>query len=105
MGRSRHGAVAGDLRGAARSERARHRAVPPHLGRPPAAGGGLLVSWMQDPALSRIWTVLRDRLEARGRCAEGRIVLSGLSRPERHAASALFGRPVTKDRLTIDLAA
>jgi uncharacterized protein (TIGR02679 family) len=59
---------------------------------------------MEDPALSRIWTVLRERLEARGRCAEGRVVLTGLSRLERHAASALVGRPVTKDRLTIDLA-
>ncbi len=59
---------------------------------------------MADPALSRIWTVLRERLEARGRCAEGRVVLTGLSRPERHAVSALVGRPVTKDRLTIDLA-
>jgi uncharacterized protein (TIGR02679 family) len=59
---------------------------------------------MEDPALSRIWTVLRERLEARGRCAEGRVVLTGLSRPERHAASALVGWPVTKDRLTIDLA-
>ena len=49
------------------------------------------MSWMEDPALSRIWTVLRERLEARGRCAEGRVVLTGLSRPERHAASALVG--------------
>ncbi len=61
-------------------------------------------SWLADPALTRIWGVLRERLEARGRRAEGCVVLTGLSRAERHAVSALVGRPVTKDRLTVDLA-
>ena len=62
------------------------------------------VSWLADPALARIWQVLRRRLEDRGLRAEGRVVLTGLSREERHAASALVGRPVTTSRLTVDLA-
>ncbi|MGH3614992.1 MAG: TIGR02679 family protein [Pseudonocardia sp.] len=65
-------------------------------GRPPA--------WLTDPALARVWAVLRERLEARGLRAEGRIVVTGLSREERHAVSALAGRPVTTSRLTLDLA-
>jgi uncharacterized protein (TIGR02679 family) len=60
--------------------------------------------WLADPALSRIWQVLRERLEGRGLRAEGRVVLTGLSREERHAAAALVGRPVTTPRLTLDLA-
>jgi uncharacterized protein (TIGR02679 family) len=62
------------------------------------------MSWISDPALTRIWGVLRDRLEARGLRPEGRVVVSLRSREERHAASALIGRPVTAPRLTIDLA-
>jgi uncharacterized protein (TIGR02679 family) len=63
------------------------------------------VSWVHDPALRRIWTVLRGRLEERGLRAEGRVVLTGLDWAERHAASALTGRPVTTARCTVDLAA
>lgn len=58
-----------------------------------------------DAALDRIWEVLRTRLEERGLRAEGRVVLTGLSREERHAASVLVGRPVTSPRLAVDLAA
>lgn len=61
-------------------------------------------SWYADPALARIWTVLRVRLEKRGLRAQGQVVLTGLSREERHAASALVGHPVTAARLTVDLA-
>lgn len=61
-------------------------------------------AWLTDPALARVWDVLRERLEARGLRAEGRVVLAGLSREERHAAAALVGRPVTTSRLTVDLA-
>src|SRR6185436_5449148 len=60
---------------------------------------GSAVSWLADPALARIWQVLRRRLEDRGLRAAGRVVLTGLSREERHAASALVGRPVTSARL------
>lgn len=62
------------------------------------------MSWLDDPALARIWGVLRERLEARGLRAEGRVVLTELTREERHAASALVGRPVTTARLPVDLA-
>lgn len=62
------------------------------------------VAWFADPALTRIWTVLRTRFEARGLRPEGRVVLTGLTRDERHAASALIGRPVTTSRLVLDLA-
>ena len=61
-------------------------------------------SWLADPALTRIWQVLRERLEGRGLRAEGRVVLSGLSREERHAVSALVGRPVTRATLVLSLA-
>ena len=49
---------------------------------------GVSVAWPADPALARIWQVLRRRLEDRGLRAEGRVVLTGLSREERHAAAA-----------------
>jgi uncharacterized protein (TIGR02679 family) len=62
------------------------------------------MTWSADPALSRIWAVLRERIEARGLRAEGRVVLTGLTREERHVVTALVGRPVTASRLTIDLA-
>jgi uncharacterized protein (TIGR02679 family) len=61
-------------------------------------------SWLADPDLTRIWQVLRERLEGRGLRAEGRVVLSGLSREERHAVSALVGRPVTRATLVLSLA-
>jgi uncharacterized protein (TIGR02679 family) len=60
--------------------------------------------WWSDPALARTWEVLRNRLEARGLRAEGRVVLAGLDRAERHAVAALTGRSVTRDRVTVDLA-
>ena len=60
--------------------------------------------WLGDPALHRIWAVLRDRLEARGLRAEGRVVLEGLDRIERHALAGLLGRVVTTERITVDLA-
>jgi uncharacterized protein (TIGR02679 family) len=61
--------------------------------------------WLDDPGLRRIWAVLRERLEARGLRAEGRVVLSDLKREERHALAGLLGRSVTRDRVGIDLAA
>ena len=55
VGRPCHRAVARDLRGVARPERARHRPVPPPLGRPAAAGRRRVsigpTSWLADPAL------------------------------------------------------
>jgi uncharacterized protein (TIGR02679 family) len=61
-------------------------------------------AWLDDPGLRRIWKVLRERLEARGLRAEGRVVLGDLSRAERHALAGLLGRTVTTGRVTLDLA-
>lgn len=63
-----------------------------------------LPGWLATPALTRIWGVLSGRLENRGLRAEGTVVISALTRDERHAASALVGRAVTSSRLTVDLA-
>ncbi|TWF75658.1 uncharacterized protein (TIGR02679 family) [Pseudonocardia hierapolitana] len=60
--------------------------------------------WLDDPALRRVWQVLRERLEARGLRAEGRVVLHGLNREERHAVAGLLGRSVVRERIGIDLA-
>ncbi|HEX8134380.1 MAG TPA: TIGR02679 family protein [Actinomycetes bacterium] len=64
-----------------------------------------LPDWLADPALARIWAVLRDRVEARGLRAQGQVRLTGLSRAERHAVSGLIGRPVTVSTVAVDLAA
>jgi uncharacterized protein (TIGR02679 family) len=63
------------------------------------------VSWIDDPALLRIWQILRRRLEERGLRTDGHVVLSGLDRAERHAVAGLLGRPVTGSRCRVDLAA
>jgi uncharacterized protein (TIGR02679 family) len=62
------------------------------------------VGWLDDPGLRRVWAVLRERLEARGLRAEGRVVLADLSREERHAVAGLLGRSVTSERVSLDLA-
>ncbi|TQM08988.1 TIGR02679 family protein [Pseudonocardia kunmingensis] len=64
----------------------------------------MTVDWLDDPALRRVWEVLRERLESRGLRAEGRVVVGGLSREERHAVAGLLGRSVTRERVAIDLA-
>jgi uncharacterized protein (TIGR02679 family) len=61
-------------------------------------------AWWADPALARVWGLLRARLEERGLRAEGRAVITGLTRKERHAVSTLVGRPVLSSRLPVDLA-
>lgn len=62
-----------------------------------------LPGWLADPSLARVWGVLRERLEARGLRPEGRVVLAGLSRAERHAVAGLLGRVVTGARVSVDL--
>jgi uncharacterized protein (TIGR02679 family) len=64
----------------------------------------MISAWLDDPGLRRVWVVLRERLEARGLRAEGRVVLDGLSREERHAVAGLLGRSVTRERVSVDLA-
>jgi uncharacterized protein (TIGR02679 family) len=65
----------------------------------------MTASWLDDPALGRVWNVLRERLEARGLRVEGRVVLHGLGREERHAVAGLLGRSVIRERVSVDLAA
>lgn len=57
-----------------------------------------------DAALRPALEVIADRLERRSLRPEGRVRLSGLSRESRHALSALIGRPVVRDQVTLDLA-
>ena len=64
----------------------------------------MIPAWFDDPGLRRVWAVLRERLEARGLRAEGRVVLGGLSREERHAVAGLLGRSVIRERVRVDLA-
>lgn len=63
-----------------------------------------LPEWLADPALAPVWARLRDRLEARGLEATGRVVLDLPERAQRHAVSGLLGRAVTRSRASIDLA-
>ncbi|MEQ3553250.1 TIGR02679 family protein [Pseudonocardia nematodicida] len=63
-----------------------------------------LPAWLTDPALTRVWSTLHDRLAARGRTAEGRVRIAGLDRSERHSLAGLLGRPVVAATVTIDLA-
>ncbi len=60
--------------------------------------------WWRVPDLAGVWRTICDRLERRGLVAEGRVVLRGLDRAERHAVGDLLGRPVAAERVTIDLA-
>lgn len=63
-----------------------------------------LPEWLADPALARLWTTARRRLERNGVRAEGRLRLSDLTRAERRAVSGLLARPVVGDACIIDLA-
>lgn len=67
----------------------------------PAATAKLIA----DPALSRLWIKARGRLERNGVTPAGAVLLDGLSDRERDAISGLLGRPVTTDRVRVDLAA
>lgn len=59
--------------------------------------------WLSDPALARVWAAVRTRLERNHLEPSGRVVLTGLSRDERHATGGLLGRPVVTERVTVDL--
>jgi uncharacterized protein (TIGR02679 family) len=62
-------------------------------------------AWWCPPELRAVWGTLADRLERRGLEASGRVVLSDLTRAERHCLADLLGRPVNSDRVTVDLEA
>lgn len=63
-----------------------------------------LPDWVSDPALAPVWEPLRDRFEAAGLLPRGRTTVVVTTRAGRHALAALLGRPVTRDRVVLDLA-
>ena len=64
-----------------------------------------LPEWASDPALAVVWARVRTRFEAGGLVAQGRTVVPLHTRDERHALGALLGESVTRDRVSVDLAA
>lgn len=65
--------------------------------------GRRLPEWLTDPALDGVFARLQDRLERTGLQPSGRLRVSLESREERHALSALLGRSVTREQMTLDL--
>lgn len=63
----------------------------------------VLPDWLADPALDRVWSTARGRLERTGLEPTGRVHLRDLSRAERHAVSGLIGRPIVADDVRVDL--
>ena len=61
--------------------------------------------WLTRPELSAVWDRLHDRLERNGGHAAGEVVITAVSRPERHALGDLLGSPVVTERVRVDLAA
>ncbi|HEU4675829.1 MAG TPA: TIGR02679 family protein [Motilibacteraceae bacterium] len=60
--------------------------------------------WLADPALDPLWEAVRTRLERNGVRPEGTLLVPELDRAARHAVAGLIGRPVTTDRVRLDLA-
>lgn len=63
-----------------------------------------LPGWISDPALAGLWDRVQDRVERNGLVTTGRVRVPLTSRDQRHAASALLGRSVTRETVTVDLA-
>lgn len=64
----------------------------------------MLPSWLADPGLQPLWELVHLRLEQRGPEWRGRATLDIGSEVERKALSALLGKAVHSDRLSIDVA-
>ncbi|HEY0538654.1 MAG TPA: hypothetical protein VGD53_09795, partial [Actinoallomurus sp.] len=62
-------------------------------------------AWLAQPALARLWDLLRDRLERNGLQIRGRLRLDDVTEAECEALSLLTGRPYAGDRVSISLAA
>jgi uncharacterized protein (TIGR02679 family) len=63
-----------------------------------------LPTWLSDPALEGLWARVQERLERNGLVAAGRVRVTLCTREERHAASALLGRSITREVVAVDLA-
>lgn len=61
-------------------------------------------AWLADDGLRPLWDAARARLERNYLTPSGRVVLSDLSRKERHAIGGLLGRTVVSERVAVDLA-
>ena len=61
-------------------------------------------AWLAQPALSRLWDLLHDRLERNGLQIRGRLRLDHVTEAEREALSLLTGRSYAGGRVSIALA-
>ncbi len=64
-----------------------------------------LPDWIVAPELAVLWQRIRSRLETTGLVPRGRVTVPVSSRAERHAVGALLGRSVTRESVSVDLAA
>ena len=69
----------------------------------PRRTGPVAAAWWSDPALSRIWRLIAQRLERDGLAARGQLPVSGLSRDEQRALSDLLGTRVLATASRLDL--
>jgi len=60
-------------------------------------------AWLAQPALGRLWDLLRNRLERNGLQVRGRLRLDDVTEPEREALSLLTGRPYAGSVALADL--
>ena len=56
------------------------------------------------PGLIRLWDQVAARLQRNGLRPSGTLRMDALDRDERHALAGLLARPITNDRVTVDLA-
>ncbi len=61
-------------------------------------------SVLSDPALGALWDAVAARLQRNGLSPIGHVVLGDLEKEERFALAGLLGRPLTSERVRIDLA-
>ena len=69
----------------------------------PRRTGPVAAAWWSDPALSRIWRLIAQRLERDGLAARGQLPVAGLSRDEQRALSDLLGTRVLATASRLDL--
>jgi len=62
------------------------------------------VAGLDRPGLGRLWDHVAERLQRNGLRPSGTLRLDGLDRQERHALAGLLGRPLARERVTVDLA-
>lgn len=63
-----------------------------------------LLATLDRPGLGRLWDGVAERLQRNGLRPTGTLRLDALDRDERHSLAGLLGRPVARDRVSVDLA-